>query len=95
MCCVIIQTLHTHSHTADDYIEPAPNHGTLNRAVPVICSVVNTVSDAIVEGSETFTIRFVFEEASGSFIVVVDSAEITILDDDCKNEFSVMTYQLS
>ena len=73
--------------TADDYSEPAPNHGTLNRAVTVICSVINTVSDTLVEGSEAFGVQFVIEESSGSFVVVFDSAEITILDDDCKNEF--------
>ena len=72
--------------TADDYTEPAPNLGTLNGAVPMICSVINTDSDTIVEGSETFRIQFVFTETSGSFIVYVDSAEITIVDDDCKNE---------
>ena len=46
---------------------------------------MNTVNDPIVEGSEKFSVQFVFDETSGSFIVDVDSAEITILYDDCKN----------
>ena len=68
-----------------DYTEPVPNRGTLTRAVPTICSEINTVNDGIVEGSETFSIKFVFEETSGSFIADVNDVEITILDDDCKN----------
>ena len=79
-----MQSFHICLHTADDYIEPVPNHGTLNGAIPMICSAMNTVNDPIVEGSEKFSVQFVFDETSGSFIVDVDSAEITILDDDCK-----------
>ena len=68
-----------------DYTEPVPNRGTLTRAVSMICSEINTVNDDIVEGSETFSIKLVFEETSGSFTVDANDVEITIMDDDGKN----------
>ena len=83
---------HNNNYIDGDYTEPVPNSGTLNRAVPIICSEMNTVSDDTVEGSESFNIQFVFVETSGTFTVDVNDAEITILDDDCKNQLRVMIY---
>ena len=52
----------------------------------MICSMISTVNDSIVEGEEDFKVQVELEEMYGSFIEATDSSEvqIRILDDDCK-----------
>ena len=65
---------------------PVPNTGTLSPSQTTACFTINTTSDSLVEGTESFTVRYEFVEKTGSFEVGSGGTQsvVSIIDDDCK-----------
>ena len=64
---------------------------TFNGSTPLQCSQVDITNDVIVENNETF---FVQLGSTGDLVnISLDSATVTITDDDCEN-WIVMTLKM-